>query len=154
MIKRIVPAAVFAMFAVLSGAAKAASPPESGTYSFAVANGHISGPATCKNSELFLYYDGGTFLFWPGLSAPGAVLRKVEGAGSLRVTTLPMTPAASAVWQGPITTHLFPNDTSPNTGKWSATLTFVDANSFLLHYTLTAGGCTLTNDTVLIRTGP
>jgi hypothetical protein len=141
------------MAAVSSDSAMAASPPQSGTYSFVISNGHIYGGSACQENPLFFYTDGGVFLFWPGLGSEGAVLRKVETA-NLRITTLPKTPLASTVWQGQFTTHVFPKDSVPNTGTWSATLTFVDSSSFLLHYTLKAGGCTLTNDTVLMRTGP
>jgi hypothetical protein len=154
MINWIVSASVVsAMVVASSDNTMAASPPQSGTYSFEIANGRISGPSRCQENPLFSYSAGGAFLFWPGLGSPGAVLRKSEGA-NLRITTLPTTPLASMVWQGDLTTHVFPSDSRPNTGKWNATLTFVDSSSFLLYYTLKAGGCTLTNSTVLIRTGP
>ena len=107
---------------------------------------------------MFSYFDGGAFLFWPGLGADGATLRKSDpvsgGTVSLRITTLPTTPPANgAGWQGQFTTHTFPTDSVPNTGTWSAKLTLVDSNSFLLKYTLKAGGCTLTNNVTLIRVG-
>jgi hypothetical protein len=135
--------------------------PDSGFYSFSVSDAHIAGPVECRSLSIFSYGEA-TRLYWPGPQADGAVLRKLEGAAKigtyLRVMSMPKTPkAGKPLWLGKISTFTAPETVPPQSADWKATITYVDAGSFLLRYQLKVvtdiASCTLTNTAFLIRTG-
>jgi hypothetical protein len=99
--------------------------------------------------------------YYPGPSQNGAVERhSINGpqASQIQELDFPLTPAASLDnWSGQYTSTTYPGG-SPQTGTFSTTLTFIDANSFLAltTYIYAAGAnstCTTVFQNTYIRTG-
>ncbi len=156
--------AVLAMLSAICATASKADPaaPEPGFYSFNVTNGQIEGAKPCRNYGFFLFADGGSSLYWPGLGAKGAVLRKIDAGpnsvSAVRVINLPKTPAtADGKWFGKVTSTVVPDIDASTFLIWNATITLVDASSFRLTYALRVstpdGICRVRNDVNLLRTG-
>jgi hypothetical protein len=141
------------------GAHADAVAPAAGYYALSVSNGVITG-RNCNSLGLFSYA-GVASLYWPGADAAGAVLRKTEqlshSTTGIRIIHLPRTPAtASSTWSGLVFSTVTPAGESPNGMHWAATVTYIDAASFLIDYVITAktsvGFCKLTNRVQLLRT--
>lgn len=98
------------------------------------------------------YFNGR--LSWPGPGRTGAVWRYQEngpGGPQVKQNTYPKTPVAgSSKWAGTVKTVINPGGTT-GTSTVDATLTYIDANDFVLERTNRYGNCTETIFSSLVR---
>jgi len=107
--------------------------------------------ADCKESGN-PYFAG--HLSWPGAARPGAVWRyQLNGPEGpfVKTVTYPKTPkAGSTIWSGTEKVVFYPGG-AISTTSFDATITYIDADSFVMERTVRFGNCTETIFSSLVR---